>query len=49
MAIKDIVIKFSAEEALRLMRILLDEDREEAVLFLKETLKPQFDKQTRDH
>ena len=43
MAIKDIVIKLSAEEVLRLTRILLDEDREEAVLFLKESLKPQFD------
>jgi hypothetical protein len=49
MAIKDIVIKLSPEETLRLTRILLDEDREEGMLFLKECLKPQLDKATRDH
>lgn len=49
MAIKEIVIKLSPEETLRLTRILLDEDREEAMLFLKECLKPQLDKATRGH
>ena len=49
MAIKDVFIKLSSEEALRLTRILVDEDREEAMLFLKECLKPQLDKATRDH
>lgn len=49
MAIREIVIKLSPEEVLRLTRILLDEDREEALFFLKENLKPQLDNQTRDH
>jgi hypothetical protein len=49
MAIKDVVIKLSPEEVLRLTRILLDEDREEALLFLKDSLKPHIDNQTRDH
>lgn len=48
-AIKDAVIKLSPEEVLRLTRILLDEDREEVLRFLKENLKPQLDNQTRDH
>jgi len=49
MAIKDVVIKLSPKEVLRLTRILLDEDREEALLFLKENLKLQLDNQTRNH
>ena len=49
MAIKDIVIKLSQEEVLRLTRFLLDEDHGEAMLFLKECLKPQLDAATRDH
>jgi hypothetical protein len=39
-----IVIKLTAEDTLRLTRILLDEDREEALLFLKQCLKPQLDR-----
>ena len=38
-----IVIKLTAEDTLRLTRILLDEDKEEALLFLKQCLKPQLD------
>lgn len=49
MTIKEVVIKLSPEEALRLTRILVDEDREEAMLFVKECLKPQLDKAMRDH
>jgi len=49
MAIKEIIIKLSPEETLRLTRVLVDEDREEAMLFLKECLKPQLDKGIRDH
>jgi hypothetical protein len=48
-AIKEIVIRLAQEQVLRLTRVLLDEDREEALLFLKECLKPQLDKATRDH
>ncbi len=47
MTIKDIVIKIGPEEVLRVTRILMDEDREEAMLFLKESLKPRLEKETR--
>ena len=39
-----ILLKLTPEDVLRLTRILLDEDREEALLFLKQCLKPQLDK-----
>jgi hypothetical protein len=42
-----IVLKLTAEDTLRLTRILLDQDKEEALLFLKECLKPQIDQATR--
>jgi len=42
-----IVLKLTPEDALRLTRILLDEDKEEAFLFLKQCLKPQLDQTTR--
>ena len=35
MKIKEIVVKLSAEETLRLTRILIDDNHEEAILFLK--------------
>lgn len=38
-----IILKLAPEEVLRLVRILLDEDKEEALLFLKQCLKPQLD------
>jgi hypothetical protein len=41
------VLKLTAEDVLRLTRILLDEDKEEALLFLKECLKPQLDQTNR--
>ena len=41
------IIKLTAEETLRLTRILLDEDKEEALLFLKQCLKPQIDQMNR--
>ena len=47
MTINPVVIKLTSEEVLRLMRILLDEDKEEALLFLKQCLKPQLDQATR--
>ncbi len=49
MIIKRVVVSFSSEETLRLTRILLDEDKEEALTFLKECLKPQLMEATRDH
>ena len=42
-----IVLKLTPEDVLRLTRILIDEDKEEALLFLKECLKPQLDQATR--
>ncbi len=49
MTIKSVVLNLNPEEALRLTRILLDEDEGEALAFLKECLKPQLDQATRDH
>ncbi len=43
MKIKNVVLNLSSEETLRLTRILLDEDKDGALTFLKECLKPQFD------
>ena len=42
-----IILKLTPEDALRLTRILLDEDKEEALLFIKQCLKPQLDQATR--
>ncbi len=39
-----IILKLTPEEVLNLTRILLDEDKEEALLFLKQCLKPQIDR-----
>ena len=47
MTIKSVVSHLSPEEALKLTRILLDEDKGEALLFLKECLKPQLDQAAR--
>ena len=49
MKIKSVILNLDPEEILRLARILLDEEREEALLFLKECLKPQLEQATRDH
>jgi len=49
MTIGPIVLKLTPEEVLRLTGILLDEDKEEAFLFLKECLKPQLDQAARGH
>jgi hypothetical protein len=49
MIIKKVVLNLSPEETLRLTRILLDEDKDEALAFLKECLKPQLAEATRDH
>jgi len=42
-----IVLKLTPGDVLRLTRILIDEDKEEAILFLKQCLKPQLDQKTR--
>jgi len=47
--IKPVVLTLDGEETLRLTRILLDEDKDEALAFLRECLKPPLDQATRDH
>jgi hypothetical protein len=49
MKIRSVVFNVGPEDTLRLTRILLDEDKEEALAFLKECLKPQLLEATRDH
>ncbi len=49
MNIKHVVLNLSPQDTLRLTRILLDEDKDEALAFLRECLKPQLDEATRDH
>ena len=49
MPIKPALFHLTAEEVLKLTRILFDEDKEEALLFIKKCLKPQLDQATRDH
>ena len=49
MTIKSVVLHLSPEETLKLTRIRLDEDKEEALDFLKQSLKSQLDQATRDH
>jgi hypothetical protein len=49
MNIKHVVFNLRPQDTLRLARILLDEDKDEALPFLKECLKPQLDKATRTH
>jgi len=47
--IKSVVLNLRPEETLRLTRILLNQDKDEALTFLKECLKPQLEEATRDH
>jgi hypothetical protein len=49
MIIKRVVLNLSSAETFRLTKILLSEDKGEALLFLKDCLKPQLDQATRDH
>jgi hypothetical protein len=48
MIVKPVNLKLDSEEILRLVRIFIDEDREDAFLVLKEVLKPQVDQATRE-
>ncbi len=43
MTVDAIIFKLNLEEVLRLKRILIDNDTEEALLFLRQSLKPQLD------
>ncbi len=42
-----IILTLSSEEVAKLIKIVIDEEKEEAVSFLKEVLKPQVDQATR--
>ena len=47
MTSKRIILTLSSEEVAKLIKIVIDEEKEEAVSFLKEVLKPQVDQATR--
>ena len=47
MSMKQVFLNLSSEEALRVTMILLDEDKDEALKFLKEVLKPKVDQAAR--
>ena len=49
MTINPVILKLTSEEVLRLKRILLDDDKQEALFFLKHCLKPQLDQADRGH
>jgi len=49
MTVNPIILRLTSEEVLRLKRILLDDDKQEALLFLKQCLKPQLDQAGRGH
>jgi hypothetical protein len=48
MNLKRIILSLNSDEVIRLTKILLDEEKEDAFLFIKEVIKPQVDQATRD-
>ncbi len=48
MTAESLILKLNPEEISRLTRILIDEEKEEALVFLKECLKPQLDQAFRN-
>ena len=48
MNLKKIVFSLNSDEVIRLTKILLDGDKEDALAFIKEVLKPQVDQATRE-
>jgi hypothetical protein len=49
MNIKQVLLSLTPQDTLRLTRILLDDDKYEALAFLRECIKLPLDKVTRDH
>ena len=49
MKLRKVVLQLNPEEVLRFMRIMTDEDRDDAFAFLKEVMKPRIDDATREH
>ncbi|MGD0919672.1 MAG: hypothetical protein ABSB22_24800 [Thermodesulfobacteriota bacterium] len=48
MNLKRITLSLNSNELIRLTKILLDEDKEDALPFIKEVLKPQVDQAIRE-
>ncbi len=48
MTTKKVILSLSSEDTSRFTRIVIDGDKEEALLFLKECIKPQVDQATRE-
>lgn len=47
MNLKRVILSLNSDEVIRLTKILLDEEKEDAFVFLKEVIKPQVDQATR--
>ena len=45
--IHKVIISLDQGEISRMLRVILDEDKDDALIFLKEILKPQVDQATR--
>jgi hypothetical protein len=48
MTTSKVVITLNSQEIIRLTKILLDEEKEEAFTYLREVLKPQVEQATRE-
>lgn len=49
MKMKKVVVQLSPEEVVRFIRIMTDEDKDDALSFLKEVMKPRIDDASREH
>lgn len=49
MKMKKVVVQLSPEEVVRLIRIMTDGDKDDALSFLKEVMKPRIVDATREH
>jgi hypothetical protein len=49
MKLRKVVFQLNPEEVLRSMRIMMDQDNDEALTFLKDVIKPQVDDAIRNH
>lgn len=49
MELRKVVLQLNPEKVLRFMRIMTDQDNDEALTFLKDVVKPQVDDATRNH
>jgi hypothetical protein len=49
MKLKKVVLQLSPEGVIRFIRIMTDQDKDEALTFMKDVVKPQVDDATRGH